>query len=190
MNGVGVGGVHPAQPGIPHQSVQQHPGGQQQPPQPVGSRPPNPLQPSGPAHLGGQRLLHSVNGLGVPMPPSRPVTGPGRPGPSAPANMIGRPGVPQPPQQQPGVPLPPPAAPGQQQHPQTPQLGQPPASPQKDTWTTLFFEFTCLPISEQTAIMSAAGFPDRQPTSLVSEADRVCRVYFLHHHCYTIRFFF
>ena len=174
MNGVGVGGGHPAQPGIPQQSAQQQSGG------PL--RPPNPLQPPGSAQFGGQRPLGMVNGVGVAMPPGvgpRPVAGPGRPGPSAqvamPSNMLMRSGMPQPPQQ-PGVPPPPPPAPGQQQHlPQTPQLGQPPASPQKDTWTNLFFEFSSLPPPEQTAIMNAAGFPDREPTSLVNEAERVRR---------------
>ena len=109
------------------------------------------------------------------MPPGvgpRPVPGPGRSVSSAsvamPPTMLMRSGVPQQ-QQQPGVPTP-----GPQQHPpQTPQLGQQPASPQKDTWTNLFFEFTTLPLPDQTAIMSAAGFPDRQPTSLSNEADKV-----------------
>ena len=105
------------------------------------------------------------------MPPGvgpRPVAGPGRSVSSAsvamPPTMLMRSGVPQ----QPGVP-----APGPQHPPQTPQLGQQPASPQKDQWTNLFFEFTTLPLSEQTTIMSAAGFPDHQPTSLTNEADKV-----------------
>ena len=178
---MGIGGAHPAQSGIPQQSVQHQLGGHQTP-QPGGPpRPPNALQPPGPAHIAGQRPLAMLNGVGVAMPPGvqpRPVAGPGRSIPSAPVamtpTMLVRSGVPQPPQQQPGVPPPPPPTPGSQQHPpQTPQLGQPPASPQKDTWTNLFFEFTNLPPSEQAAIMAAAGFPDRQPTSLINEADKV-----------------
>jgi len=170
MNGVvAVGGAHPAQPGIPQQQAQQQPGGQQQPSQPgPPPRPPNSLPAPGPT-LGGLRPFTMVNGVGVAVPPgvgSRPVPGPGRPGPGGtpmvmPPNMLMRSGVPQPPPQQ----QPPP--------PQTPQLGQPPASPQKDTWTNLFFEFSSLPPNEQVSIMSAAGFSDRQPTSLVNEADKV-----------------
>lgn len=169
MNGlVAVGGPHP-QSGI---LQTQQPGGQQQPSQPGGPpRPPNSLPAPGPA-LGGQR---SLNGVGVIMPPGGPrpaAAGPGRPGPGgAPMGMptmLMRSGVPQP-QPQPAPPA------GQQPPPppQTPQLGQPPASPQKDTWTNLFFEFTTLPPSEQVMIMNAAGFPDREPGSLTNEADKV-----------------
>ena len=172
MNGIGVGGAYPAQPGIPQQQAQQQPGGQQQPSQPGGPpRHHNSFQATGPAQLGGQRPLGMVNGVGVAMGP-RPVAGPGRSGPggalmATPPNMLVRPGVPQPSQQQPGVP------PGQQQPQQ--QIGQPPVSPQKDAWTSLFFEFTTLSPSDQAVIMATAGFPDRQPTSLVNEADKVCR---------------
>lgn len=156
MNGVvAVGGAHPAQQGIPQ--AQQLPGG---PPRPL-----NPFPVSGPP-LGGQRM---ANGVGVPLPPGvvpRPVAaGPGRPGPGG-APMVMLPNV------RSGVPPAPPTGQQPPPPPQTPQLGQPPASPQKDQWTNLFFEFTHLPLSEQTTIMSAAGFPDRQPTSLV-EADKV-----------------
>lgn len=112
-------------------------------------------------------------GVGVGVGP-RPVAGPGRPGPGPPVAMTPTMLV------RPGVPAPPPSASGQQQHPhphphppQTPQIGQAPASPQKDTWTNLFFEFAGLSPSDQTMIMTNAGFPDRQPTSLANEADKV-----------------
>lgn len=182
MNGI-VGGAHPAQLGISQQAAQQHLGGQQTPqPQPGGPpRPPN-TQPPGPAHLGSQRPLGIVNGVGVAMAPGvgpRPVAGPGRPGPGPPVamtpTMLVRSGILQQ-QQQTGGPAPPPSASGQQQHPhppQTPQIGQAPASPQKDTWTNLFFEFAGLSPADQSTIMTAAGFPDRQPNSLANEADKV-----------------
>ena len=50
--------------------------------------------------------------------------------------------------------------------------------PQRDPWTTLFYDFGGLPPLEQAKIMAAAGFPDRVPPDLPTNAERVRRGFF------------